>query len=135
MAAPSVDIKDILVSDGIGTFTDDIHISKEPASPDNVITIYDTGGQEANPKWSIDRPSVMIRVRNNNYLNGYSKCKDIKDSLLGLSKQTINSTEYIAIWLQGEINFIEYDDNNRAIFTLNFNINREPPASGNRQSL
>ena len=135
MSSPADDIKTVLENNGVATFATDLFISKEPTSPDNCITLYDTGGYEANPKWSMDEPTVMARIRNNSYPDGYAKCEEIKDALLGLPKQAINSTTYVGVWMEGEINFIEYDDNGRAIFTMNFRIVREPTESGNRQSL
>lgn len=135
MSSPADDIATILENNGVATFADDMFVSKEPASPDDCITLYDTGGFEPNPKWSIGQPTVMARVRNVHYPSGYAKCEEIKDALLGLPKQAVDSTTYVGVWMEGDINFIEYDDNGRAIFTINFRISRESAASGNRQQL
>jgi len=132
MSTPANDLKDILENKGVAVFKEDMHISKEPAKPNNVITLYDTGGYPPNPKFSQGQPTVLIRVRNSSYVNGYDKCVEIKDALLGLPKQVINSTTYVGIWMESDIGFIEYDENGRAIWTMNFRISREPTPSGNR---
>ncbi len=135
MSSPINDILKLLEENNIGTFNEDIFISKEPNEPHNTVTLYDTGGADPNPKWNIDNPTIMIRVRNSSYITGYDKCEEIKNTLLGLPKQDINGMSYIGIWMQGDINFIEYDENNRAIFTMNYRITREPTNSGNRKQL
>ena len=135
MAAPSVDIKDILVAAGIGTFAGTsgwgIYVSQEPKNPDSVITIYDSGGVAPNPKWLFDEPTVQIRIRGSEmaYVAAYAKAQAIKDALLGLTPQTVSGTYYVGVQMVGDINHIGYDDKSRPLFTTNWRIFREP-ASG-----
>ncbi len=135
MSAPCIDIKDMLVSAGIGTFKAasgwGIYVSEEPTAPDTVVTVYDTGGQDSEPNILLDYPSVMVRVRGapGDYAAAWSKAQAVKDALLGKSAATVNSTRYVGIWMKGDINYLGRDESRRPQFTLNFAITREP-ASG-----
>lgn len=141
MNPASVDIKDILVTAGVGTFAATsgwaIYISREPSEPDTCITIYDTGGPGANPKWLIEEPSIQVRVRGAKlgYLAAYQKADAVKQALLGRAKQTVNSTVYVSFTMLSEIAHIGYDENSRPLFTINFNIIREPSSGTHRTAL
>lgn len=129
MNAPSIDIKDYLVSAGIGSFaaTDGwaIYVSREPVSPDTCITLYDTGGFEPHYGGYAENPTVQIRVRGapNGYPAAYNKINEIKKLLLSGSF-VVNNTKYLA-WLAGDIVLIGYDESSRPIFTLNLRLTRE----------
>ena len=135
MNPASIDVKDLLVTEGIGTFGENLFVGKEPAQPNECITIYDTTAGEQNPKLAIDEVSIQVRVRSANYMGGYSRANSVKISLEGRSPITLNTTNYIAFWATS-ISFVHYDENDRAIFTINFRITRLPSEqnSGNRQN-
>lgn len=130
MNAPSVDIKDILVSDGVGSFAATsgwaIYISKEPTSPDTCITLYDTGGIEPFYGGYAENPTVQVRVRGapDGYQTAYNKIQAIKRLLLDGKGFSVNGVGY-DIWLMGDVVFVEYDSSSRPIFTLNLRITRE----------
>ena len=138
MSAPCIDIKDMLVSASIGVFKAvsgwAIYVAEEPASPDTVVTVYDTGGQDSEPNILLDYPSVMVRVRGapGDYAAAWSKAQAVKDALLGKSAATVNSTRYVGIWIRGDINYLGRDDNRRPQFSLNFAIARELASGTNR---
>lgn len=130
---PSVDIRDYITSQGAnGSWQ--VNISRSMDSPNQLITIYDNGGTDPNPKWLLDLMDVQIRVRGdrNGYSAAYSRCQTIKDTLLGSVPGTINGTDYIAVYMRGDVNFIQYDENERPIFTMNYQIYRQP-TSGVRE--
>lgn len=136
------DIADRLVAVGLGTFAATsgwgIYISREPTTPDTVITIYGTGSfGEPNPKWRLESRTFQIRVRGaeNAYTAAYAKAEAIKNALLGLGPITLNATNYIGIWMTTNIIFIRYDDNNRPIFSLNFRCECATTESDNRTVL
>lgn len=131
MNAPSKDIVSYLLQQSafsgmvIGT---DIFIGREPSAPDNVITIYDTVGSpphiglEQADKYAY--PSIQIRVRHMNYLSGYELGETIQDILHGAGPLLINNTMYTIIKCVSGVAFLEWDQNRRAIFVLNFNLQR-----------
>lgn len=131
--SPADDIKDYIEDNTDLVFGTDLFVAAEPKDKDNVVTIYDTGGFDADPKFALDSPTIQIRVKNNIYKTGYLVCEDIKNQLLYFTKQSINDSEYIGIWQQGDITPIGRDENNRFIFTMNFRLKRIPADTGNRQ--
>lgn len=129
----SQDMKDTLVDAGVGTFAATsgwaIYISREPSSPDEVVTLYDSGGPE--PDYLMDgtdigRPNMQARIRGapGGYLDAWAKAKEVVDALSRLSPQTINGTWYAGVWQQTAITALQYDDSNRPILTVNFRIRR-----------
>ncbi len=141
MAAPSVDFKDLLSTAGVGTWQATtgwaLAVSREPATPDQVVTIYDTGGQDPNAKWLLDNPTVQVRVRGspNDYPATYAKAIAVKDALLGLTPQTLDSIDYVGVWMVGDVIFIGYDELQRPRFTTNWQITREPASGTYRTAL
>lgn len=141
--APSVDIKDKLVSLGVGTFAATsgwgIYIGSEPDGPDvqdTVITLYDSSGGEPNPAWLLDEPHVQVRVRGSraDYTGAYDKAYEVLDALLGLPAETLGGTVYTGIWALNDPFLLGYDDSRRPVFTVNFRIVREPTAGDHRNS-
>lgn len=142
MPSPTaVDIKDILVTAGVAVFASPtgwaLAVSREPTTPNQVITVYDSGGTDPNPKFLLDHPAVQVRIRGNvnDYLGTYSKAQQVKDTLLGLQRQTVNTTVYVGIWQIGDIQNLGFDDSNRPILVTNWRIAREPVAGDNRQAV
>lgn len=135
-------IKDILVSAGIGIFAAptgwSIAISKEPATPDTAITIYNTGGFDPFPHLLLDFPTVQIRVRGakSGYVASFAKIQAIKDKLLGIPSFTDGAgNRWDSITGQGDIVSIGYDETDRPLHTLNLKLIVEPVAGTNRVSL
>ena len=137
----SEDLKDLLVTAGIGTFaghsTWGIYVSKEPDEPDGVVTLYDKGGSSPNPKFILDEPTVRIRIRGDKmeYIAAWDKAEDVKDALLGITPQTVNGTFYTGILMIGEILFLGYDDSNRPLLTTTWQVIRELATSTYRTGL
>lgn len=128
MNPPSEDIKDILAAASALalTFATDLFVSEMPATPDLCVTIYDTGGFDPDVNFVYDRPTVQIRVRGDRgeYLVAHGLAQTIRDLLSGEHNYTINGARYIAIWAQGDIISVGYDDNHRPILTINFRLHR-----------
>ena len=111
-----------------------IFANKEPANPNNCITVYDTPAGEQNPKWAVDEEMIQIRCRHTDYETGYELLERIKNLLAGTKEFNIDDTMYVGIWATTNITFLENDDQDRAIMTVNFRIIRKPGSSdlGNR---
>jgi hypothetical protein len=132
MNAPSVDIRHMLEayeeSSGLGLdYADNLHIGKEPDKPNNCVTIYDTPGYPpflGLTNVGYEYPSVQIRVRNVDYINGWNMANDIKDALHGRHHETWNGTLYTLISCSSGPALLDWDDNSRARFIINFNLQR-----------
>lgn len=141
MTSPAQDLKDKLESAGVATFAAtsgwSLRVGKEPATPDTTVTLYDTGGPDPNPKWLIEEPRVMARVRGaaDDYPGAYAKAIEVRDELLGSPRETVNGTVYVGIWAEQDPSLIEYDEESRPVFTINFRLVIEPASGKHRQSL
>jgi hypothetical protein len=111
------------------------HVSREPENPDDVVTLYDTGGLEP---LSLDgpdmgQPQVQVRVRAREYEAGYSLQKAIRaalvqpDAALGGAaiERTIGESRYVTISPIGDILAIGRDEADRHIFTANYQVIRQ----------
>ena len=134
----SVDIKTFLERCDVGEFagSEDVswatYIGQQPEQPDNVITIYDQGGNRFNTISGCVSEDVIfaIRVRCTDYLEGYAKAQQVAKVLNLISNEEIDNgkvfhTTYHDIQQQTlpEIEF--YDDENRPVFLMNFSGMRE----------
>ena len=133
MNASSYDMVQILEQLGESSGFDDLvyatnlFIGKEPSTPINSVTIFDTPGfaPELNlTTQGYEYPSVQIRVRNKKYTDGFNLIERIKTSLHGLAQTTVNGTLYSVIYCSSGPALLDWDDNGNARFVCNFNIQR-----------
>lgn len=139
MADIPVGIKDLLVAAGVGVFAAptgwSIHIGLAPNKPDSVISIWPSGGNNPNPKWSLDYPQAQVRVRDKKWEEAYAKTQQVKDTLLGIPSQDLNGDRWNSITMIGDLTSMGYDEKNRPEFSLNFALIVEPADGGNRLPL
>jgi hypothetical protein len=125
----SIDVVDVLEDEGLGLiFGTNLFVGFEPKTPSNTVTIFDTGG--AGPQLTFDRSEkyeyskIQIRVRNIKYDEGWELINNIKDSLHGRAHETWNDTYYSLIRCSSDIAFLDWDENRRPRFVVNFEIQR-----------
>ena len=130
MNPTSVDIKDILVSEGGFTFGTDLFIGTQPPTPLNCVTLFDT--TTSPPDGTIDGNNVffqeglMLWVRNESYEGAYLQAQGILSLLHNRAGFTQNETFYLYCNLQSGPNALgEGDDEEGTILTLNFNLQRK----------
>ena len=123
------DIKDILVSESAGyVFGTNLFVGKEPAMPDNCITIFDTPGFP--PQLTLDRteiyeyPTIQIRVRDQGYQDGFTTINNIKDLLHGIGQDTVNGTFYSLIACSSGPALLDWDEKERCRWIANFMVQR-----------
>ena len=126
----SVDIKDMLAAESTLALTGgtDLFIGEEPKTPDDCVTIYDTPSLP--PDLQLDGSaryyysSVQIRIRNLDYVPGITLARNIMETLHGRAGETWGGALYTVIMAMGEPALLARDDNERLIFTINFNMQR-----------
>jgi len=133
----AVGMKDILVTAGVGVFGTTLFVGKLPRKPDAAVSVMQSGGKAANPKWLLDRPSmqVMVRGNKNDYPGTYSKAVAVKNALLGFPSQVINSDRWVQVNMLGDIMNLGFDEEDRALFTLNWELIIEPATGTYRTAL
>lgn len=128
MNSPAVDVISLLAAnnliDGQTGWTG--RVSREPDTPDQCITVYDTGGY-APFGYGAEQPTVQIRIRGmlNGYSQGYAKAKEVRDLLENQENIIINQTEYDAFELMGDLTSLGYDEKSRPLFVCNFRLIRK----------
>jgi len=132
MNATSKDIATIL--EGISslglTFGVNLFIGREPTTPSNCVTIYDTPGMP--PQLNLtdqgyEYPAVQIRVRDIKYQDGWDLISAINKELHGLSYEITESgaeATYTAIYCAMNPFLLDWDENSRARFVSNYNLQR-----------
>ena len=128
----SVGARDLLTTH-VGTSGWTIEIGAMPDTPNNLISINDTGGSVPNPKWLLDYPSLQIMVRGeiNGYLNTFREAKAVKDLLLGVTSQDLNGDRWVSVLMSGDMAFIGRDESERPLWSMNFSLIIEPQSVAN----
>lgn len=129
MNSPSIDIKAMINADAAvnpdGFF---ISIGSEPATPNNTITIYDTGGfppvLNYNKEETYEFPAIQIRVRSVDYTTGWQLIERIKKSLHGRAGETWGNACYTLVKTAFGPFQLDVDNNQRMRFVINFNLQR-----------
>ena len=127
MNSPAVDIAGILATAGVGTISTDLFVSEQPKTPDECVTVFDTGGFPPESNYVYRKPTVNVRVRGKRggYRNAYAVAKSIVDALHDKTNEDIDSANrIIAIWCMGDIIALGKDDDERPLLSVNFRIHR-----------
>lgn len=130
----SKDVKDMLAAESslALTYAKDLFIGVEPTSPDNTVTIFDTPSFPPDPNLDMNKAdngpyfysSCQIRVRNKGYTIGITLARNIMNLLHGRANEEWNGTLYTVITATGEPALLDFDDNKRPRFIINFNLQR-----------
>ncbi len=128
MNPPSEDVKDFLLAESslALVFATDVFVAIMPATPDNAVAIFDTGGSDPAFHLTYGRPTAQVRVRGakDDYRSAQWQAQETRDTLIAVTNETQNAARYIQIWAEGDVLFVEWDDNSRPVFTVNFRIHR-----------
>ena len=132
----SVGAKSIIAAHAAGSGWQ-IEVGAMPDSPDQIISINDTGGLEPNPKWLLDYPTlqVMVRGETSGYLETFVEAKAVKDLLLGITSTDINGDRWVSVTQNGDLGFIGRDEKMRPLFSVNFALIIEPQVVANSNRL
>jgi hypothetical protein len=126
------DMLDYLSSGGVGTAGTDLFGGLMPAAPDQVTTVYETGGRaparamhSAAGQASMTYPHIQVVVRGGTDTYEVARAVAQKAFLLldGLPHRTINTTCYLGgESLQAEPFLLGRDEQNRPLVACNFEI-------------
>ena len=95
-----------------------------PASPDNCVTVYPTGGPVSDVKDGYDDRDVKVRVRNTDGATAIMVAENIYGALQGLGNITFVDGSYLVLCeaQQSAPIFIGRDELDRYEFTLNLRL-------------
>jgi len=123
------DIADLLAANAFGVKSGagaDMFGNNMPASPDNLIAIYESTGFEPVRTMrgiKVEVLNLQIIVRNLNTLTGQTKARAIM-AFLDLFKGVINGTEYLGILARHSPFPLGADENKRERWTCNYKVDR-----------
>ena len=129
MNTAAEDVKDMLEAESeLGLiFKQNLFVGREPIVGDNSVTVFDTPGRP--PLLSLDGSkyhydTLQVRVRNNDYQTAFALAHLIMNSLHGRARETWNDTLYTLIICQTPPALLDWDEQNRARFIINFETQR-----------
>lgn len=121
------DIVEFLAAQGEGAIGGgsqwSLHLGREPDTPDETVTVYDTGGGLADPDNGVYQPSIQVRVRHNDYRTAADKAEAIRDTLIASATGfTANGVKYLGAWALSDPTGLGYDEHDRARVVINFDL-------------
>lgn len=102
----------------------DIFFNTQPDSPDNCITITDTGGYPSDNTGVIRNPTFQIRTRNIDYAAAKEKAEEIYEILHQADNFYLGNFYIYYAEFAGEPAYMGKDENNRAEITMNLRLER-----------
>ena len=121
------DIAEKLEDAGVGVSGTNIFASKQVLKKsgqetDNCVTIYDTGGLEPDIYLPVEYPTFEVLIRNKDYSNANAKAYEVYNALHGVMNTTLRAGGFYFyyIFAINSPQFIGYDSNGRAEYSINF---------------
>jgi hypothetical protein len=118
-------LADKLQSASIATAGVNLYIGLMPSSPDVCVALYEYAGEPPlevlrDNGATLERPSVqvMVRASRNDYPTARNLIKNVRDSLTGITDETISGVRFLRVNQNSAINSVGTDENDRPIFTL-----------------
>lgn len=116
-----------LQAQSIGTVGTDLFKGILPESPDDCISIDQSGGVEPDRELPLEKPTIQVLVRNDDYATGLTKAKAIYDLLHRAGHDNgaepvlkVGGVDVMDIFAMQEPFHLGKDENERDLFTLNF---------------
>lgn len=135
MNSAAVDIAKFLATEGVGTLPHTtgwaVSAALEPVSPDDAVTVYDTGGEgpdtddgdEAGVN-DLHESTVQVRTRSADYSDAYDKQTEIFALLTSKSVIETETSNLVGVFMTTDVLPIGRDDNNRHLLVANYRIIR-----------
>lgn len=125
MNSPAHDTALYLVAQDIGTaFGTGVFVGREPLSPVECVTVYDTGGG-VGPLVDMRVPTVQVRIRSADYNTGWQRANAAHETLTAPAGVTGQPDIAVAWWTAtSDVAYIGRDDQDRVLFTANYTFTR-----------
>jgi len=129
MKAVSVDIVYLLNAAGQGVSGVDLFAMAWAEGVDAQTLILDNAGQDSPMKETYEAPGFQLLVRGEkgeDLNTAYTKIRTIHEYLIGEPAQTVDGTDYNGFEPLSTITGLGRDDNDRAVFSMNYYTFRNP---------
>jgi hypothetical protein len=118
-------LADKLNSASVATVGVNCFIGLMPDKPDVCVALYEYAGSPPlevmrDNAATLERPSVqvMVRASRNDYPTANALMVSVRDTLTGITDETISGVRFLRVNQNSSINHIGTDDNDRPGFTL-----------------
>jgi len=125
-------LADKLNSASVAVTGTNLFIGIMPATPDTCVALYEYAGAAPlevmrNNAATLERPSVQVLVRagRNDYPTARDLIADVRDSLTGITDETISGVRFLRVNQISSINALGTDENDRPRFTLSLQVVQE----------
>lgn len=113
-------IEEVFDSLDLGT---NLFVSKYPDKPNNVVTVFDSGGSEQDPINPIVNTRIQVFVRNEEYDKGYELCRQIQVLLESIPQVNFdNGDKLIGVWSTSSIVSVGTDELNNSMLSSNYKV-------------
>ena len=112
----------------------DLILGHMPSSPKVCCALLEYGGDPPlrnqsegaarSGAQSGERPRIQLLCRSDSYVTGRGLIQSIWEALDGVVNQTINGTSYVRIASLQSPFFLEFDENKRYLFAVNFSVTK-----------
>jgi hypothetical protein len=121
-------------AEALATVGTDLILGHMPASPSLCCALLEYGGDAPlrnqnegaahSGVQSGERPRVQLLCRASSYSVGHSLIRSIWTLLDGIVNETINGVGYVRVAALQSPFFLEFDDNKRYLFAVNFTVTK-----------
>jgi hypothetical protein len=123
-SSPAYDVAQFLVTQGYtfgGNANWCVGIAAEPDNVKNSITVFDqSGGAPDTDQLDLLSVRVQVRVKAEDYLQGYDKAVAIRDLMMLVAPRTMNEELYIMWNLESDIWNLGRNDLNQYLIVANY---------------
>lgn len=124
MNSPAHDIA-LFIAGTIGGFGQKVFVASEPATPDEVVTVYDYPGAGADTDEMDLQPNFQVRVRSPDYQSAYNLQVIIRASLEGPVAGIVAETSIFSIvYCISDIASLGRDGNQRYLLVASYRARR-----------
>ena len=115
-------VAQVLSNAGLGTIGSNIFLGTQPETPDNCISVHDTGGVEPSIDYNDKMPTFQVLIRNTSYETAKANLDTVRATLHQHRNAVLVSGEtyFYYIYLIAEGGPIGRDENGRDVFSVNF---------------
>lgn len=133
MNSVAEDVANMLVAESsldlvLGT---NLHIYREPAMPNNTVTIFEVPGMSPiglltsnEDTKHYERPAIQIRIRNIEPQAAFELAYTLQNTLHARVQETWGDYVYTVIYSTSNPTMLDWDASNRVRIVLNFNVQR-----------
>lgn len=119
----------LVAQSGFGSFGGSdqwaLYVDREPLAPDDVVTVYNTGGMPDVLITRVEQPTVQVRVRSASAQSAWEKAQEAVDLLQAETGLAVTGGRVVQWVAMGRPLQIMRDDMDRAVYTVNFRVMRD----------